>query len=265
MAHAELDRLEGDVHEARRRLRSDLEVLRAPGTFASFKDELVAEVRQSGDDAIARATSWSERLLDQIKERAAANPVAVGAIAAGIGWRILRKPPITTMLVGYGLYSLFRTQPGQLARGAETVYHAVDAAVAASDQVQQWSRDAGEAVAHARDVVVPAVTDTIQRWTGEAGETIAQASGSVEDMAASGSESVRHWASDVGTTVAEAAGSLQAGAMRGAQSIHHVAMDEQERDKVLLGVAAVALTTALGLAWLRRQESAGSVFESQPR
>ena len=84
-------------------------------------------------------------------------------------------------------------------------------------------------------------------------------------MAASGSESVRHWAADVGATVAEAAGSLQAGAMRGAQSIHHVAMDERERDKMLLGVAAVALTTALGLAWLRRQEPAGSVFESQPR
>jgi hypothetical protein len=265
MAHAELDRLEGDVHEARRRLRSDLEVLRAPATFASFKHELVAEARQSGDDAIARATSWWERLLAEIKERAAANPVAVGAIAAGIGWRILRKPPITTMLVGYGLYSLFRTQPGQLAPGAETVYQAVDAAVAAGEQVQQWSREAGEAVAHARDVVVPAVTDTVQRWAGEAGETIAHASGSVDALAASGSESVRRWSADACATVAETTGSLQAVAMRGAQSIHRVAMDEQERDKLLFAAAAVALTTALGLAWLRRHESAGSVFESKPR
>jgi hypothetical protein len=264
MAHAELDRLEGDVHEARRRLRSDLEVMRTPGTFASFKDELVAEAHRSRDDAIAGARSWSERLLAEIKDRAAANPVAVGAIAAGIGWRILRKPPITTMLVGYGLYSLFRTQPGQLAPGAETVYQAVDAAVAASEQVQQWSREAGEAVAHARDIVVPTVTDTVRRWSGEAGETIAQASGSVDALAASGSESVRRWGADVGATVAETTGSVQAMAMRGAQSIHDVAMDEQERDKVLLGAAAVALTTALGLAWLRRHESAGSVFESRP-
>ena len=252
MAHAELERLEGDVQEARQRLKSDLEVLRAPGTFASFKDDLVAEARQSGDDAIAHATSWSERLLAEIKERAAANPVAVGAIAAGIGWRVLRKPPITTMLVGYGLYSLFRTQPGQLAPGAATVYQAVDTAVAASEQVQQWSREAGEVVAHARDVVVPAVTGTVQRWTGEAGETIAQASGSVDALAASGSESVRRWGADVGARVAETTGSLQAVAMRGAQSIHRVAMDEQERDKVLLGAAAAALTIALGFAWLRR-------------
>jgi hypothetical protein len=252
MAHTELDRLEGDVQEARRRLRSDLEVLRAPGTFASFKDELVAEARQSGDAAIARATSWSERFLTEIKERAAANPVAVGAIAAGIGWRILRKPPITTMLVGYGLYSLFRTQPGQLAPGAETVYQAVDAAVAASEQVQQWSREAGEAVAHARDVVVPAVTDTVQRWTGEAGETVAHATGSVQALAASSSESARSWGADVGTAVAEATDSLQAAALRGSQSIRRMTMDQQERDKVLLGAAAVALTTALGFAWLRR-------------
>src|SRR5580704_4391968 len=252
MAHAELDRLEGDVHEARRRLRSDLEVLRAPGTFASFKDELVGEVRQSGDDAIARATSWSERLLTEIKERAAANPVAVGAIAAGIGWRILRKPPITTMLVGYGLYSLFQTKPDQLASGAETVYQAADAAVAAKEQVQRWSREVGEAVAQARDVVVPAVAGTVQRWTGEAGETIAEATGSVQALAAGGSEIARRWGADVGATVAEATGSLQAVAIGGSQSVRHTAMDPQERDKVLFGAAAVALTTALGLAWLRR-------------
>jgi hypothetical protein len=223
MARAELDRLEVDVHEARQRLKSDLEVLRAPGTFSRFKDELVAEARQSGDDAIANAkagaTSWSERLFAEIKERAAANPVAVGAIAAGIGWRILRKPPITTMLVGYGLYSLFQTQPGRLAPGAETVYHAADAAVAAKEQVQQWSREA---------------------------------TGSVQALAASGSESARHWGADVGATVAEATSSLQAVAMGGSQSVHHMAMDQQVRDKVLLGAAAVSLTTALGLAWLRR-------------
>lgn len=230
MARAELDRLEGDVHEARQRLKSDLEVLRAPTTFSSFKDELVAGARQSGDDAIANAkagaTNWSERLIAEIKERAAANPVAVGAIAAGIGWRILRKPPITTMLVGYGLYSLLQTQPGQLAPGAETVYRAADAAVAAKEQVEQWGTEAGETVAHA--------------------------TGSVQALATSGSESARRWAADVGATVAEATGSVQAMATSGSRSVHRMAMDQQERDKVLLGAAAVALTTAVGFAWLRR-------------
>jgi hypothetical protein len=96
---------------------------------------------------------------------------------------------------------------------------ATDAALAAKEQVQQWSREA---------------------------------TGSVQALAASGSESARRWGADVGATVAEATGSLQAVAMRGSQSVHHMAMDQQVRDKVLLGAAAVVLTTALGLAWLRR-------------
>lgn len=230
MARTELDRLEGDVHVARQRLKSDLEVLRSPETFSSFKDELVAGARQSGDDVMASAkagaTHWSERLIADIKERAAANPIAVGAIAAGIGWRILRKPPITTILVGYGLYSLLQTQPGRLAPGAEAVYHAADTAVAAKEQVQQWSR--------------------------EAGETVAEASGSVRALAASGSESARRWGADVGVRVTEAAGSLQAMATSGSQTIHRIAVNDQQRDKALLGVAAVALTTAVVFAWLRR-------------
>jgi hypothetical protein len=69
MSHTELDRLEGDVCDARRRMKSDLEVLRALETFS---------------DRV-------ERLIADIKERAAANPVAVGAIAAGLAWRILRR------------------------------------------------------------------------------------------------------------------------------------------------------------------------------
>ena len=102
MPHPKLDGLEGDVREARRRLKSDLEVLRAPETFSSFKEDVIGEARQSRDDIVANvkeaAANRAERLVADIKERAAANPVAVGAIAAGVAWRILRKPPITTML-----------------------------------------------------------------------------------------------------------------------------------------------------------------------
>ena len=265
MLRVELDRLEADVQEARQRLKSDLEVLRAPGTFSSFKDELVAGARQSGDDAIAAATSWSERLFAEIKERAAANPVAVGAIAAGIGWRILRKPPITTMLVGYGVYSLLQTQPGQLAPGAGTAYQAADAAVAAKEHVQQLSREAGEAIAHARDVVVPAVAETVQRWTAQAGETVAHATGSVQALAAGGSESARRWGADVGATVAETSSFVQAAALRWSHSIRHMATDQQELDKALFGAAAIALVTALGLTWLRGHEPVGRPGESRRR
>ena len=79
MPHAELDRLEGDVRDARRRLKSDLEILRAPETFSSFKEEVLDEARQSRDGIVANvkeaATDRAERLVADIKARAAANPV----------------------------------------------------------------------------------------------------------------------------------------------------------------------------------------------
>src|SRR5258708_12672815 len=117
MPHIELDRLEGEVRDARRRLKSDLEVLRAPETFSSFKEDVIGEARQSRDDIVANvkktATDRAERLVADIKARAAANPLAVGAIAAGVAWRILRKPPITTLPVPPGFLTLLPPQPRQ--------------------------------------------------------------------------------------------------------------------------------------------------------
>jgi len=227
MPHPELDRLEGDVREARRRLKSDLEALRAPETFSSFKEDVIGEARQSRDDIVANvkeaAANRAERLVADIKARAAANPVAVGAIAAGVAWRILRKPPITTMLVGYGLISLWRTKPGQPAPGAETVYRAADMAIEAKEQVEQWGSEAGDVIARATDVVVPAVSETVQRWSAGGGKAVSHATTSAEALMSSGS-----------------------------QSLQHIVMNKQERDKVLLVAAAVALTAALGLTCLRR-------------
>src|ERR1700732_1695483 len=227
MSHAELDRLEGEVRDARRRLRSELEVLRARETFSSFREEVLGDARQSRDDIVPNekepATDRAERFVADIKERAAANPVAVGAIAAGVARRILRTPPVTTMLVGYGLISLWRTKPGQPAPGAETVYRAADMAIEAKEQVERWGSEAGDAIARATDVVVPAVTETVQRWSAGGGKAVSHATTSAEALMASGS-----------------------------QSLQHIVMDKQERDKVLLAAAAVALAAALGLACIRR-------------
>ena len=114
-------------------------------------------------------------------------------------------------------------KPGQPAPGAETVYRAADMAIEAKEQVEQWGSEAGDVIARATEVVVPAVTETVQRWSADAGEAVSQATTSVQSLVASGS-----------------------------QSLEHIVMDKQERDKVLLGAAAVALTAALGLTCLRR-------------
>ena len=56
----------------------------------------------------------------------------------------------------------------------------------------------------------------------------------------------------MGKAVSRPTTSAEALMASGSQSLQHIVMDKQERDKVLLGVAAVALTAALGLTCLRR-------------
>jgi hypothetical protein len=96
-------------------------------------------------------------------------------------------------------------------------------AIEAKEQVEQWESEAGDAIARATDVVVPAVTATVQRWSADARDAVSQATTSVQSLVASGSK-----------------------------SLEHIVTDKQERDKVLLTAAAVALTAALGLTCLRR-------------
>jgi hypothetical protein len=64
--------------------------------------------------------------------------------------------------------------------------------------------------------------------------------------------SVQLWSTDVGEAVSQATTSAKSLVASGSQSLQHIVMDKQERDKVLLGAAAVALTAALGLVCLRR-------------
>ena len=51
MTQAELNQLERDVEDARQRLSGDLARLRSPATISGFKDVLMAEVRESRDEA----------------------------------------------------------------------------------------------------------------------------------------------------------------------------------------------------------------------
>ena len=117
MSDGELNRLELEVEDARARLAADLNRLRAPETFAEFKRTFVDEVNHSKDEWIeqgkAIASDRARHLLEDLKSRAAANPVAAAAIGAGLLWHLTRRPPITSLLVGAGVFSLLRTDPRQ--------------------------------------------------------------------------------------------------------------------------------------------------------
>jgi vacuolar-type H+-ATPase subunit H len=286
MTQTELNQLERDVEEARARLSGDLERLRSPATYSSFKDVLWAEARESRDELVGLtketvdqlvdkakdaadqlvdktkeaadelvaktktvaddlATSTQEAVSDRasrfvadMKERAAANPLAVLAIGAGVAWRILRKPPITSMLVGGGLIALMRTNPKQPAPGAELVYQVGDLAIAAKEKVEEWS--SGEMAAAAKEKV--------GQLSSDSGEVVARAG----ELAGAVKGTVEQWSSDVGETVWQVAGATRSLAERGSQTISDIVQDPEERDKYLLGAAAVALVAAVGIACQKR-------------
>ena len=189
MTDGELNRLEQEVEQARTRLTVDLERLRAPETFASFKQAVVHEVSASKDEWIeegkAIATDRMRQIVDDLKNRAAANPLAAAAIGAGLLWHLTRRPPITSLLIGAGVFGLLRTDPGQPSAIEPWVSRARDAGEVASEKVSQWSsaaRDVGEAASEkvsqwssvAREAS-EAASEKVSQWRSAAQDAATQA------------------------------------------------------------------------------------------
>jgi vacuolar-type H+-ATPase subunit H len=277
----ELNQLERDVEDSRERLSGDLQRLRSPATLSGFKDALWAEAEDSRDQLVAKTKETVDelvvkakesvdglvvkakesvdglvvkakesvdelvvktkqgagelvattqdavrdgawRFLADLKERAAANPAAALAIGAGLAWRIARKPPIASMLVGAGVIGLMRTNPQKSYPGAEMASQVGDFAIEAKEKVEQWSSDAGEMVARAGEVA-GSVKETVEQWSSDTGETIWQAASATKTLTD-----------------------------RSTETLYGIVQDAEERDKYLLGAAAVALVAAVGFAYQRR-------------
>jgi hypothetical protein len=269
MTDGELNRLEQEVELARTRLTTDLELLRAPETFASFKQTVVDEVRSSKDEWIEQgksiATDRIRNVIDDLKHRAAANPLAAAAIGAGLLWHLSRRPPITSLLIGAGVFSLMRTDPRQPSSVGPWVSRARDAGEAASEKVSQWSsaaRDVGEVAA-----------EKVSQWGSaarEAGEVAAEqvsqlrsaARDAATQLTAAGTavkENVGHWAAQssetVGGKVSDLAVRTGELAEQTRREAHRWTEDTERRDALLFGAAAVALAAAVGMASQRRNAS----------
>jgi hypothetical protein len=223
MNAGELLRLENEVEEARNRVAGDLDLLRSPSTLSAFKNDAWGEVRASRDqfsrqmkDAVSEG---AQRLFEDLKERAVANPAAALAIGAGIAWRFARKPPISSMLVGVGLISLMRTNPSQPAAGAELVSQAAEIALATKVKAEKWGS-----------------------------ETAAN----VSDLSGSVGQAIRDLSSEADAALDSAAAAARASAHDARGAVARVVNDATERDKYLLGAAAIAITAALGIAYQRR-------------
>jgi hypothetical protein len=240
MSTAELISLERAVEVARERVAGDLARLRSPATMSEFKSELWTEARESKDQIVESATNYVEdtvqSVLSDIKGRAAANPAAALAIGAGLAWQLLRHPPIASLLVGAGVFGLMKTRPARdLDFASGLAAQANDVATTVKEQVQEWGAQAGEAVR----------------------ETASQASGNIAALAERASVAMGDTGAAVRHSGAELASHAAATGRRASAVIADAMPEPHERDQLLLGAAALAITAAVGIAFQRRPGHGG--------
>jgi len=112
-----LETLERDVAESRARLAYTLDRLTSPETSEAVKRDLMDTVHKAKDDVMNRARDTGRQtaqgVADSLKQRAMDNPFAVALIGAGIAWRLYKKPPVTTLLVGAGVAALMMGGSGR--------------------------------------------------------------------------------------------------------------------------------------------------------
>ena len=221
MSEAELNQLERDVEQARARFTADLARMRSPAIYADFKDEVVAEVRHAKDELVEKTTDAAKEraygVLEEIRDRAAANPAAALAIGAGLAWHLARHPPVTSVLVGLGLMSLWRTNPQRPSRGAELVTRATEIAGSVKESATELAGSVKDKVEQLR--------------TSETADRASELADSVKEKVVGAAESL---------------------ADRGATVVHGALHDRESQDRYLYGAAALALAAAVGIAVQRR-------------
>ena len=251
MTDTNLDKLERDVANARGRFADDLARLRSPDNLARFKDDLWAEARETKDDLVDKAKEaaqdGAQRMLTQLKERAAANPLAAAAIGAGLAWRLIHRPPIASLLIGAGLFGLLRTPVPP--RSGEPY-------MGLRDEDPAWRRAGNGDLAQRATDMASAVTDTVKDWSAGAQDTARTAATQIADKATSVAEGAAQSLQDVTATAREtlsqATESATSLAERAAVRVQDAMPDREERDKYLLGAAALAVAAAVGIAYQRR-------------
>jgi hypothetical protein len=244
MSDAELNTLERNVEQARARFADDLARLRSPSTLARFKDDAWAEARDTKDELVDKAKEaakdGAQRLFTELKERAAANPVAALAIGAGLAWRLVHRPPIATLLVGMGVVGLLRTS----ARNSETYMGLHD-----EDPRLLHRYGAGEPGLAARaGELAEVVKDKVQDWSAEAGDaaraTATQVAETTTAVAERASRALRDTAANVGDRAVTMAERASDGLHDAKQTARITAAGVGEKAAAVAGQASQAVQDA---------------------
>jgi hypothetical protein len=262
---------EQEVQGARAKLTADLASLRSPATVTAFTDGLKQEVVAAKDSVIQHTKETVQTtfggIVSDLKAKAAANPAAALAIGAGIAWQLVRHPPIVSALVGVGLYSLLRTPASEsVARG--NVDYLDYGKQRLTEQVADFSREAagvaaeaGKALSDKSAQLYGGVKEKLEDLAQNAAETAATAGSEAKARTDSLGASARrtfHDALDHVEAIATRSTEAAATSLRetvnsagnGAASARE--MTSGSRDSVLLGLAAVAVATAFGIAIQKR-------------
>lgn len=218
--------LELEVEEARAKLANDLAVLRSPQTYRQFTAGLKSE-----------AQSVFERILDELKARAAANPSAALAIGAGIGWRLLKHPPIATALIGAGLLSLWRTTPVR---------------VDEKDYLTTAQQRFGEQVSEAVETIKDYAAETVGSAQEKASEYAKGAQEKVQVLAASAAEKAAEGIDQASEAARSFPDHAKSAAQRATSQFGAAVRDQGVRDQLLLGVAGLAVAATVGVAYQRQ-------------
>jgi hypothetical protein len=243
LSDVNIRRLELEVEAARAKLATDLSRLRSPAVYADFRQSLKHEVQETKDLIVDHAKSTTrsalQGMVDDVKERAAANPAATLAIGAGIAWQLFRHPPIATALIGAGLFSLLRTPPVRMGGNGTADYLSH-----AKERLKEQAADLAGEVKDQAAVIAGDVKD----------DALAMAEALKEqstELAGAAKEKAQQWGAGVEDVVRDVpvqAASLAHQASRAAQSL----TDQDNRDNLLLGAAGLAVVAALGVAYQRR-------------
>jgi hypothetical protein len=225
---------EREVERSRAKLTQDLAVLCSPGTFAAITDDLKQEALDKKD------AFWED-----LKARAAANPAATIAIGAGLAWRLVQRPPIASALIGLGLFSLWKTDAkreaagdGYLQQSKRAVKEQAGDVIAAASEIAGHAQEAASAKA---SEVFDATKEKIEAWADNMGDTLGEASASLRSGGKAVRGAIRQTQQDLRDQIQDVA----------AVTVTKI-RDDDSRNKMLLGVAGVAIAGALGIACQKR-------------
>ena len=272
MSRAHLNQLEREVEQTRAKIVDDLSRLRSPANLVAFKDELLEQTKDAAKDGV-------QRIFADLKERAAANPAAALAIGAGLAWRFIHRPPIATALIGIGLVSLLRTSPqegpqqrhmdlydervgAKRPEEAGIVSQATELAGAVKEKMRDWSSSAADAaretvaqIAEKTGAVTERASNVMQDARHAARETVSTMADKAAAVTNRASNAVQDTSDGVRQTVSQLRDKAAVVADRASNAVTDAIPDQADRDKYLLGAAALAVAAAVGIAYQRRAAS----------